>query len=169
MQHMRKASTILVTAGLLAAILPLPAGAIEAWYSARFYPILQRVLTRFSNVAPFALLDAAVVLILVALLALARRDWRSSGPRAALVRAIAPVLAVAAASSLAFLVCWGLNYRRVPLDARLPFDADRVTEASLRRLTDAAIGGLNQLHDAAHAEGWTESGVVDQALARDVD
>jgi hypothetical protein len=28
---------------------------------------------------------------------------------------------------------------------------------------------LNQLHDAAHAEGWQENGVIDPALARDVD
>ena len=52
---------------------------------------------------------------------------------------------------LAFLVLWGLNYRRLPLEDKLPFDAAAVTPDGARSLADAAVARINALYDAAHA------------------
>ena len=63
---------------------------------------------------------------------------------------------------LAFLVLWGFNYRRLPLEDKLPFDAAAVTPEAARSLADAAVSRINALHDAAHAAGWAD---VDASLA----
>jgi hypothetical protein len=46
---------------------------------------------------------------------------------------------------VAFLVAWGLNYRRVPLEARLDLHYDAVTPAAAERLAHLAVRELNRL------------------------
>jgi hypothetical protein len=56
----------------------------------------------------------------------------------------------AAVVYLAFLVVWGLNYRRQPLTQKLEFDRGRVTRASAVAAAEQAVTLVNGLYSAAH-------------------
>lgn len=147
------------------AALPLPETGVERWYSGTFYPALQPALTGLSNAVPFALMDLAAVLILVALAALAGRDLRRSGWRRALARTAGRLAIWAASLYLLFAVVWGLNYRRVRIEERLPYDATAVTADAAARLATLTIDRLNALHGPAHARGWSGGSTIEPALA----
>src|SRR5262249_28193243 len=150
-----------------AALLPLPAAAVERWYSAGVYPPLQRVVTSVSNAFPFALLDVLVVALPVAWLTAAVRAIRRSLHRPhTLARWMLLRLAGAAAMSLLFLAMWGLNYRREPLERKLPFDARAVTIASARDAAQSAVSRLNALSAEAHAGIHDLGSAVDPQLAQ---
>ena len=145
-----------MAAGLAAAI-PMSPFAIERLYATGIYPALQRTLTPVSNVVPFAVLD---VLALCALVLLAAATVRAAR-RARRTRRLGPavhlsfVLLVAAASVyLAFLVLWGLNYRRVPMQERLMVDSRPVTSEAVVELGREAVHQVNRLHAQAHQAGW---------------
>lgn len=141
----------LVSLAAAAALLPLPASAIERVYSTGFYLWLQNVLTPLTNRVPIALFDLAIALVLAIavwwLIARTRRHgfWRM------LRLSLLPAFTLAAAAYLLFLVCWGLNYRRVPLEAKLDFDDSRVTSEAMRTLGATAVRILNAGHASAHA------------------
>ena len=112
-----------LTAALVAGLLPVPAWAIETYYSRGFFPVFQPWVTRVSNLVPLALIDvfiaAAVVLVVWRVARLVRAAnqrgvWSAiwEGSRR-LIRAVAGLVAL-------FLMMWGFNYRRVPLDQTLP-------------------------------------------------
>jgi hypothetical protein len=150
-----------------AALLPLPPTAIERWYSAGLYPPLQRIVTSASNAFPFALLDVLLVTAPVAWIALAARDVRRSPRRwRTLARWTARTAAAAAALYLLFLGTWGLNYRRVPLEQKLRFDANAVTATSARDAVLLAVSRLNMLFANAHARAVDDAGAVDPLLAQ---
>lgn len=147
-----------------AALVPIPPAFVERVYSTGAYPVLQRFLTAFSNKAPFPLIDLLMALGVVWLAVLAVRVRRLFRPGAArrVERLLVGLVVPCAALYLAFLVLWGFNYRRLPLEAKLPFDAAAVTPDAARALADAAVSRLNALHAAAHAAGWAD---VDGSLA----
>jgi Protein of unknown function (DUF3810) len=166
-----KVSTVvavaLVLAAVAAAVVPLPPALVERMYSTGAYPVLQRSLTSFSNRVPVALID---VLLLVAVAWLAflaagvRRLFRP-GPAGGVWQLIGRAVVPAAALYLGFLVLWGFNYRRLPLEAKLTFDPRAVTPEAARALALTAVLHVNALHDGAHAAGWPEEGAVDPSLA----
>jgi len=148
----------LLAVAVVAAFAPIPATLVERAYSAGVYPVLQRGLTSFSNRAPFALFDLLLilgVLWLAAIVVAIRRLFRRDAPRR-VQRLIAGIVVPAAGLYLAFLVLWGFNYRRLPLEDKLAFEAAAVTPSGVRALADAAVSRLNALHDEAHAAGWTD-------------
>ncbi len=146
----RRASVALVAIAAAAAVLPIPQGLVERWYSSGIYPVVQRVMTSLSNLVPFALFDALCLwAIAAAAIVLYRRvraaGWWRGGARAA------GVLAVAAAMIyLAFLALWGLNYRRVPMFEKVAFDASRVTTDANSALGEWALVELNADYAEAH-------------------
>ncbi len=134
-----------------AAVLPVPPRVVEAWYSAGLYPPLQRVLTSLSNLLPFALFDVLILAIPAAWIALGIRDVRRSSQRMrAGARWALRTAAGAACLYLAFLLVWGFNYRRLPLEQKLSFDANGVTAAAARDATHLTISRLNALFGDAH-------------------
>jgi hypothetical protein len=155
---------ILAVAGA-AVVVPLPASMIEHVYSGRFYPVLQRFLTPFSNLVPFALLDVVIVGVPAIWCALVVRDIRRSSHRARACGRWALRTAVAVAMAyLIFLVTWGLNYRRLPLEQKLQYDANGVTADAARDAARLAASRLNALHASAHA-GVDAPGDIDPSLA----
>ena len=146
--------------------LPLPPHVVERWYSAGFYPPLQRALTRFSNLTPIALLDVLLVALPIVLAVLAAREVRRpAGTRMTFAGWTLRTAVAVAVLYLAFLLAWGLNYRRVPLEQKLRFDARGVTPDAARDATRLAVDRLNALYAAAHAPASDELGHVDPALA----
>jgi hypothetical protein len=115
---------------------------------------------------PFALFDAALLAVMLAWLGLAWRDFRAAPSRArAVARVGARSLVWGAALYLLFLGAWGLNYRRLPLRERLPYDDKSVTAEAAFAAARTAVDRLNALHAVAHAAGFTAADSVDPALA----
>ena len=104
----------LVLAGLAAAALlaPLPAPFVERLYSSSVYPLLQRTLTSASNLTPVAWLDLLTVLVVASLVLASLRDAGRWPASRVMLRLAARLVSVAALACLAFVLAWGLNYRR---------------------------------------------------------
>ena len=157
----------LVLGALAAALVPLPRAFIERWYSTFLYVHAQHVITRVSNVVPFALFDALIVAVLAAWFLLAIAGFRHG--RLSLVRLVMRTATWTAILYLAFLLVWGLNYRRMPLMDKLQFDPQAASPEAVLALANTAIDRLNALHDPAHAMGWPGFGTVEPSLADALD
>src|SRR5205085_2742780 len=78
---------------------------------------------------------------------------------------VARTVTMAAVVYLLFLATWGLNYRRVPLAAKLEYKEEAVSPASVRDLVQTAVLALNELYRPAHAGDAGIAG-IDPALSR---
>jgi Protein of unknown function (DUF3810) len=136
------------------ALATIPASFVERVYARGWYPALQPFLTSFSSLIPIAVFD--LLLVALAALAVARAYRVARAGRGERFRqlAIALVDLVATASILylLFLGLWGLNYRRVPLDAQLDFAKGRVTEAAVEALAARSVREINRLYASAHGD-----------------
>jgi len=142
---------VLLLLAVAAAAVPMPAGAVERWYSNGIYPRIQSMMTTATNHIPIALLDvAAAILIAVGLVWFVRRA-RSIGAPRALLRGGVCVVSCAAALYLLFLGLWGLNYRRLPLERKLDYEQSRVTRDAAMALANTAADFMNRGYPAAHA------------------
>src|ERR1700730_189887 len=102
---------------------PLPEQTIEDFYSRGFYRGVQRGVTSLSNLAPFALLDLFILGAVVLMVWRAARLWgvaREAGIVAAAWEGLRRLMRGVAVLGLVFLLLWGLNSRRVPLDQTVP-------------------------------------------------
>ena len=158
----------IAAAAALAALLPVPPGLVEDWYSTGAYPAIQRGLTAASNLLPFALLDVAMIGVPAWLVWRSVDDRRVDARTWRVVAGLALLRAgtTAAVAYLLFLAVWGLNYRRVPLDGRVPFDHEAVSQAGARALARRAVSEVNSLYTSAHAKGWGEAHEIDRSLER---
>ena len=165
--RLKRLYTVSVLAVACAAVvLPVPPRVVERTYSGLFYPPLQRALTSFSNLAPFALLDVFLIGFPILWFGLIARDVSRSNRRPPALGRWALRTAVAAATLyLLFLAAWGLNYRRLPLDRKLQYDAKGVTATAARDAARLAASRLNALYAAAHASDAAATGEVDTSLA----
>jgi hypothetical protein len=142
----------LLVAAVGTAVLPVPPSLVEEYYSTAIYLAAQPWITRVSNLVPIPLFDLLILAVVggwigLTLQTVARRtSWLQAlgdiGMRTALW---------AAALYLVFACVWGLNYRRIPLVQKLPFDAARVTPEAARDLALIAVGEINSLYAPAHA------------------
>ena len=71
---------------------------------------------------------------------------------------------MAAAFYLAFLVLWGLNYRRVRLADKLQIDEASISPDAASAAAATTIEQLNALHRRAHDMGWRPLAVIDPDL-----
>ncbi len=148
---------VLMTMALAAALVPVPAGWVDVWYSRGFYLALQRVLTPAADALPMRALDLAVLTLAVVaslwawqrLRRRSTRTWQRRG--GAIARR---TLVAASVLYLWFLAAWGLNYRRTPLVEQLDYDDGRVTSEALVGLAERTVEQLNRLHPLAHRLGW---------------
>jgi Protein of unknown function (DUF3810) len=149
----------IVLLALAVALLPIPSRLVEGWYSRGIYPAIQSVLTPASAALPLAPLDLAVTLLVTVCLVRFVRRVRIKG----FVRAVAgtPVrlATLAAVLYLAFVLLWGMNYRRLPIEQKLEFDASRITTDALVRLGEHAVAQLNSTHADAHRATWDAAGL----------
>jgi hypothetical protein len=158
----------LLAVAACAALLPLPAGLVDRFYANGAYRVLQPILTTVSNLTPVPLFDLIIVMAVAGWGGLALRDLRRSNRQwaRAATRIVVRTATWSAALYIVFLLTWGLNYRRLPLQDRLSYDAERVTADAARRLGVGAAEQLNRLYAPAHAElGPPSVFVVDPSLA----
>ena len=137
-------------AGLLALgvmVIPWPEWLVEAAYSRGFYPRWQHLLTGLSNRSSVAIVDVLLVGLaayLVWLLVRFVRRTRERGLGAASWELARRVVRTAALIGLIFLVNWGLNYRRRPLEQTIRGGSPvTVTTADIRALAEASIKGTH--------------------------
>jgi hypothetical protein len=156
----------LAAAALAAALVPLPSGAVERWYSRTIYLAVQAPLTRASSAVPFALLDLSVAAAVVGWLIFVVRRWRRHGFAAALKAAAISLISAAAVLYLVFLALWGLNYRRLPLETKLAYDRARVTQEGTMRFSEAALERVNALEPARDLGPVANREALQAAFAR---
>jgi hypothetical protein len=155
-----------IAAAVLAALFRPAPLTVEEVYGRRIYPLVQASLTSVSNQSPIALIDIGLLILIAAVIAI----WIVSLKRAKKKRlrgignAIVSTLTIAAMVYLWFLITWGFNYARQPLEARLPYDASRISPSAVRSLAEFAIGEANRTYAAAHAAGFPAIDAMPQAL-----
>ena len=157
----------LMTIAAGAAIVPIPAALVERYYSTTIFPLVQRSVTAVSNRLSIAMLDAMIVFVvtwLVGQVALAFVSSGKIGWRWAALRWMISLATAAAVVYLAFLVMWGLNYRRIPLVEKVRFDPNRVTPDAAHALALTAVDQVNTLYARAHANE-PATPAVDPSLA----
>ena len=158
-----------IALALGAALAPIPPEIVERWFSTGVYPRIQHLLTPVSNVVPFAWLDLVIAVgattLVVALVRGVRAAWRERKP-SILLRTLGRIAGAAAVAYLAFLVLWGFNYRRVPMEQRLVLERDAPTTEVVSGLGLQAVERLNALHADAHAAGWVEDPRQDASLVK---
>ena len=146
----RRAGIAIVAVAAAAAVLPLPPAPVERWYSSLIYPAIQRVLTPFSNLVPFAIFDVLGAAALCALAVTGYRLVATLGWRRGGIRLAGVAIVSASAAYLVFLVTWGLNYRRVPIMEKVVFDPSRIGRAAAHDLGNTNTATLNRLYASAH-------------------
>jgi hypothetical protein len=151
---------LIVITAVIVALVPYPAAIVERWYSRGLYPRLQPLLTQASNAVPVAIIDIVFALLITWLLVSVLRRWRKRGAVAAFVRFLTWGITATAVLYLLFFVSWGLNYRRVPLEQKLAFSRERISEEAAMRLAATAIERVNAGHAAAHARGFDTQPVL---------
>lgn len=155
----------LVAAALAAALVPLDPAQVERWYSNGFYPRLQAVVTTLTNRIPVSLLDVAVGIGIVGGAFVLVRRTGALGFRRALVRATLFLIPCLAVLYLVFLLMWGLNYRRLPLDRKLDYDRARVTRAAAVTLASQAAAAMNAGFSDARGLRW-DARALEASFAR---
>ena len=138
-------------------LFPPPAPVVERLYARWIYPNLQANLTALSNRTSFALLDLTLTVAVAVMIG----GWIFCLRRARKQRSVRPIgrglfatLTGAAIVYLWFLVAWGFNYARPPLETMVPYDASRVTPGAVRLLAEYAVREANRTYAAAHAAGF---------------
>lgn len=140
----------LVVAAIL--LTPWPGWFIEYAYSRGMYPYIQRVLTAASNRTPWAVMDgllAAAAVYVVWRLVRAVAAMRERGMGSALWEFTRRLLRTSALIACVFLVVWGLNYRRVPLERVLRGENQAaVTPDEIQALAERAVTGSRDTRPA---------------------
>jgi hypothetical protein len=155
-----KVAVVLAIVAAAAVFVPLPPPLVEGVYSVNWYPVLQNFLTGFSSLVPFALLDAAVLAIVVLGLTSVVRRWRRQGRSAALRSGATSLIVVVSIVTLVFEAFWGFNYRRVPLETKLEYDRSRVTRDATVRFARLAGERINALEPRKAANASSHESLV---------
>ena len=157
---------LLVCLAVTGLLVPLRPSFIERRYSSELFLSIQASVTAASNRSAVSWLDLLLVVVAAWLVAACLRDVATRRPFRALARVAWRLATVAAIGYLAFLTMWGLNYRRVPLRQKLPFDRGRITPDAAATLARDTVARVNALYDVAHRDGWSGPLDIDPILAR---
>jgi hypothetical protein len=157
-------ATLLIVAAAVA-VIPAPPALVEAHYSAGLFPLLQHWVTGLSNRVGVALFDPLLVGAALWWVGAIVVDiaGRRPFPRVFL-RMFTRTITAAAVLYLAFAAMWGLNYRRMPLTARIKFDERAITAEASRDLARRAADEVNALYVDAHSELALAGGAAGRGL-----
>ena len=135
----------LLTLGLM--VVPWPDWVIESVYSRGFYPRWQRFLTNTSNLSSLAIVDYLLIGAAIYVVWLIVRFIRRTRERSLLSASwelARRLVRTSALLALIFLVSWGLNYQRRPLeDALRGGTPATVTTEDIRALAERSIAGTH--------------------------
>jgi len=154
------APAVLVT---LLVVTPWPGLQVEYWYSRILFPRVQALVTSLSNLTPFAWMDVGLVLIagfLIAVIARIVRPRDGRGRLGGLWDGVRRIVRLAAVLALLFLLLWGLNYRRLPLETTLGGSIS--SPDTVRSLAQEAARQANVLRDTAVARDAEYDAIADR-------
>lgn len=122
----------------------LPATAVETYYSRAVYPALRAVWDHLLNRwLPIPLLYILLALGLWWLVRSARRWWRLPGWRPRLASFVMGLLGTLGGLAATFLLLWGFNYGRLPVERQLGLDLQPLSlqrlEAGVRAEAEALV------------------------------
>ena len=144
---------LLVVCGALLLWIRPSAAWVEYAYANGGYAVWQHAISSITLPLPFSLGDvvglagiAAAIWIVVR----AARAWRRAR-WAAIASGMFSLAALAGLFAAWFVVSWGWNYDRAPLETRVHYDAAAANDAAMLQLRDRAIAQINALAPAAHA------------------
>ena len=135
--------------------IPIPRDWIEHAYANGIYAAMNHVFVPVTNLVPFAVADAELIIVVVALVAWWVRSLRRTPrPRRRYValRLVAHTIGFACLGIVVFELAWGFNYRRAPLIARIDYSEARVNDTTVAAFSERIVGILNHDVAAAHAE-----------------
>jgi hypothetical protein len=134
----------------------LPRRFVEDWYSRGAFPTISWLMAPLAGATGWSLMD----LLLPSALAVAGYLLYRRRPIA--------VLGLVAALYLVFFWTWGVNYHRMPVEVKLDYQPDRVTDESVAAFVREAAEVLNRTYRAwtVYGEAVDEPALVDLADAR---
>jgi hypothetical protein len=153
---------------IAALVVPIPAWIVEELYSRDTYPFFQQVMTSTTNLLPFALLDALLLLTAAAVIYRLVRLANAASQRGllnAMGEGVRRVIRFAAIVTILFCWAWGFNYRRPPLEQGLrdgkvaPLDQD-----TLRAAVAEAASLASRLRPIVRARGDLTDAEIADAL-----
>ena len=133
--------------------------AVEAHYSRLFFPALRRVIDPVLSVVPFPVVYLLVGLLILLIYRLIRRLRRTAGVLPKLGQLGYSLTAFAGAVAFLFLVLWGYNYKRLPVERSMDLRPKPLGLVPLR----AELDTITALMQTARAEipAATDSALVD--------
>jgi Protein of unknown function (DUF3810) len=158
---------VVVMLAVAAAVVPLPRPVVEQYYADWIYPALQARLTSWANETSVSLFDVLVGVLTVLIVAGWLRALRHGVRKRSfwpLLVAGAQTVTLAACLYLWFVLVWGLNYARQPLESVIGYESSQVTDAALRMLADRATDEVNRTYAGGHAAGFPSPGEMPPSL-----
>lgn len=131
-----------------------PAQVVEDWYARGLFPKLSLYIGVVADALPISWLDPTVFLAL-ALVVLAIRGRR-----------LKLLTSAVAAAYLVFFWSWGINYHRMPLFSKLPFDANRAVGENIDRFSRRAAMEINRLYPIKEGKPFNELEMRGEAARR---
>jgi hypothetical protein len=151
---------VVVILALASALAPISPALVERWYAQRAYLVLQPSITSASNLVSFALLDVSAAMFIAWIVILFARRWRARGFVAATGQTLITLVVANALIYLWFLSFWGLNYRRIPLEQKLAYDASRVSREQALKIGRIAVEQVNALQQMAAVASEQDEGLA---------
>lgn len=140
-------------AAILAVAVHPNASFVERAYSNGAYAHWEPIAHAITDPIPWSLGDLAVLAgigLIVWRIVVRVREARQSQPWRATGLASLDVLTILALYVLWFEAGWGWNYNRAPIEARVRYEATRITPAAMNALRARTIAEMNALAPAAH-------------------
>ncbi|MBV9646209.1 MAG: DUF3810 family protein [Candidatus Eremiobacteraeota bacterium] len=149
----------IIVAVALAMLRP-PAEWVERHYTNGVYPALDRAARAVTDLVPFALGDALLVIVLLALVLWWFRTLQHrTGRGRRLVGLVTGTAAAVALVYLWFYGLWGLNYHRVPVAHKVIVQAGAVDQAHVDAFGNRVARMLSANVAGAHAEEGAQADI----------
>jgi hypothetical protein len=169
MKAMRWVQIAITGLALLALVVTPSPALVEQYFGRGLYPGLQQSLTAWSNQTGVALFDFITITLGFVVIGLLGHALRA----AIRARSIRPafrggwtIVSLGSVVYLWFLLAWGLNYGRPPLETMLPYERGKVTPEAVQKLAQRAVDEVNRLHASGHAHGFPSAAEMPPALVQ---
>ncbi len=143
---------------------------VEAYYSKGLYPQITRIISSLSDLIPFSLTEWALIALIVlavyyishVLISVFKGKERFL---CSLKRLLKGTFVVGSFIITLFYLSWGINYFRVPLKKRIPFDQSKVNKTNLYHTLDKLITRANQLVDSKEPDFNTMNQLINRSIS----
>ncbi|GMT49462.1 MAG: zinc-binding protein [bacterium] len=143
---------------------------VEIYYSKGLYPQITRVISSLSDLIPFSLTEWALIALIgltiyqITHVLISVFKGKSKFLNS-LKRLLKGTFILVSFTITLFYLSWGINYFRVPLKNRIPFDQSKVNKANLYRTLDKLISRANQLVDSKEPDFDTMNQIINKAIS----